>query len=86
MEMFKFEVNGTPREHQRLMPRRNYVACVAFDPEVINGATSMVNGNFYGQGKNLLSLAVDFMVQGEGVYGPAIKYGPAVIPGLEFGR
>ena len=33
-----------------------------------------------------LSLAADFMVQGEGAYGTVVKFGPVVIPSLEFGR
>ncbi|KAI9749890.1 MAG: hypothetical protein M1815_002213 [Lichina confinis] len=94
LEIFKVEVNGVQREHRRLMARRNYVACVAFDPDLVGGgaaaaasassAASMSNG--YGPTKGTLSLAIDFMVQGEGIYGTAIKYGPVVIPSLEFGR
>jgi hypothetical protein len=33
-----------------------------------------------------LSLAADFMVQGEGAYGNVVKFGPVVIPSLEYGR
>jgi hypothetical protein len=89
MEIFGQDVNGQPRELKRLMGRRNYVACVAFDPEVVGGAfgvssPGLAQGGQGGQGK--LSLAIDFMVQGDGGYGGAVKYGPVIIPSLEFGR
>ncbi|KAI9808245.1 MAG: hypothetical protein M1825_004702 [Sarcosagium campestre] len=84
LEIFTQEVNGAAREHRKLMGRRNYVACVAYDPEVV------ANGGLLGgagvESKGLLSLAVDFMVQGDGSYAQAMKYGPVVIPHLEFGR
>ncbi|KAF2435098.1 hypothetical protein EJ08DRAFT_626388 [Tothia fuscella] len=84
MEIFAQDVNGQPRELKRLMGRRNYVACVAFDPEVVQGAFGQVVTP--GNGGGRLSLAVDFMVQGEGVYGGAVKYGPVIVPSLEYGR
>ncbi|GAD93524.1 WW domain protein [Paecilomyces variotii No. 5] len=83
LEIFKMDVNGQPREHRRLMGRRNYVAIVAYDPEVVNatyGPTDM------GRGGGKLNLAADFMVQGDGAYANVIKYGPVVVPSLEFGR
>lgn len=83
MEIFTAEPDGRPREMKKLMGRRNYVAIVAYDPEVVQGTygrTDMVGGG----GK--LSLAVDFMVQGEGAYGGVGKYGPVIVPSLEFGR
>lgn len=83
MEIFSQDVNGQPREQKRLMGRRNYVACVAFDPDVVGGAFGHTPG---GQGQGKLSLAIDFMVQGDGGYGGAVKYGPVIIPSLEFGR
>lgn len=85
MEVFGLEPDGRPRELKKLCPRRNYVACVAFDPDM-NGAMYGVEGGGR-SGKGMLSLAVDFMVQGEGAYGAVTtKYGPVVIPNLEFGR
>lgn len=91
MEIFSQDVNGQPREFKRLMGRRNYVACVAFDPDVVQGAFGFqqqaLGQNATGSaGAGKLSLAVDFMVQGEGVYGGAVKYGPVIVPSLEFGR
>ena len=69
------------------MARRNYVAIVAYDPEVVQGTfgrTDMGAGPNSGSGR--LSLAADFMVQGEGAYGNVVKFGPVVVPSLEFGR
>ena len=99
MEIFTQDVTGQPREMRRLMGRRNYVACVAYDPEIVNGSFGATvggggndngngngNGNGMGMGGGKLSLAVDFMVQGEGVYGVPMKYGPVIIPSLEYGR
>ena len=83
MEIFGQDVNGQQRELKRLMGRRNYVACVAFDPEVVNQGFGSAPG---AQGQGKLSLAIDFMVQGDGGYGGAVKYGPVIIPSLEFGR
>ena len=88
MEIFTQDVNGQPREMKRLMGRRNYVACVAYDPEIVNGSFGATVGGGQGMGMSggKLSLAVDFMVQGEGVYGMPMKYGPVIIPSLEYGR
>ncbi|THW69146.1 hypothetical protein D6D25_01071 [Aureobasidium pullulans] len=84
MEIFVADVNGAPREMKRLMGRRNYVAMVAYDPEVVRGSHgSIVPGN---KGPGRLSLAADFMVQNEGAYAAPVKYGPVIIPSLEFGR
>lgn len=83
MEIFQTDLNGQPREHRKLMGRRNYVAIVAYDPEVVNatyGRTDMTRGG------GRLSLAVDFMVQGDGTYGSVIKYGPVIVPALEYGK
>jgi len=88
MEIFQTDTNGGPRELKKLMGRRNYVAFVAYDPEVITGtsyAGSMHSGH-NGQGLAKLSLAVDFVVQGDGGFNPPTKYGPVIIPSLEFGR
>ncbi|KAL9605604.1 MAG: hypothetical protein Q9179_001221, partial [Wetmoreana sp. 5 TL-2023] len=37
MEIFQQEPDGRPREMKKLMGRRNYVAVVAYDPEVVQG-------------------------------------------------
>ena len=81
MEIFQNETDGRTREAKKLMGRRNYVAIVAYDPEQIAGGP--------GQGK--LSLAADFMVQSEGGggmmgAGGVSRYGPVIIPHLDFGR
>ena len=83
MEIFSQDVTGTSREMKRLMGRRNYVACVAFDPEIVQGAFGSTTP---GHGGGRLSLAIDFMVQGDGTYAGAVKYGPVIVPSLEYGR
>ena len=83
MEIFAHDVTGQPRENRKLMGRRNYVAIVAYDPEVVHGTFGRTDMN---PGGGRLSLAADFMVQGEGAYGSVVKYGPVVVPSLEFGR
>ncbi|KAF2266308.1 hypothetical protein CC78DRAFT_531706 [Lojkania enalia] len=83
MEIFTQDVNGSPREYKRLMGRRNYVACVVYDPEIVNGTFGQA---VPGHGSGKLSLAVDFMVQNEGAYSAPMKYGPVIIPSLEYGR
>jgi len=87
MEIFQTDTNGGPRELKKLMGRRNYVAFVAYDPEAIAGtqyAASVHSGSQGGLAK--LSLAVDFVVQGDSGFSPPTKYGPVIIPSLEFGR
>jgi len=90
LEIFGQDVNGAPRETKRLMGRRNYVAVVAFDPEVVKGAFGQTAVDRDGKGPGRLSLAVDFMVQGDGMglggQGATVKYGPLIIPSLEYGR
>ena len=83
MEIFVADVNGAPREMKRLMGRRNYVALVAYDPEIVRGTFGPTTP---GKGSGRLSLAADFMVQNEGVYAAPVKYGPVIVPSLEFGR
>ena len=83
MEIFQSEADGRTRDMKRLMGRRNYVAVVAYDPEVVVG---MYGKTDMGRGGGRLSLAADFLVQGEGGYGGVNKYGPVVVPSLEFGR
>lgn len=86
MEIFQTDTNGGPREMKKLMGRRNYVAFVAYDPEAIAGTTYSGSINNGQQGLAKLSLAVDFVVQGDGGFSPPTKYGPVIIPSLEFGR
>lgn len=88
MEIFQAETNGGAREMKKLMGRRNYVAVVAYDPEAVAGTSyaGSVHSGTQGQGLPKLSLAVDFMVQGDGVYNAPTKYGPVIIPSLEYGR
>ena len=82
MEIFQTDVNGQAREHRKLMGRRNYVAIVAYDPETVNAPYGQLP-----QGSNSkLSLAADFMVQGEGALGNVVKFGPVIVPSLEHGR
>ena len=92
MEIFAADVTGQPRELRRLMGRRNYLACVAYDPEVVQGtfgSTTPGGPDGKGGGSGRLSLAADFMVQGDlagGFGGVPLKYGPVIVPGLEYGR
>jgi hypothetical protein len=79
MEIFHTDASGAPRELKRLMGRRNYVAVVAYDPE-------QVAGNPVSPELSKLSLAVDFVVQGDGAFAQPTKYGPVIIPHLEFGH
>jgi len=83
MEIFTQDVNGAAREYKRLMGRRNYVACVVYDPEIVNGTFGQA---VPGHGSGRLSLAVDFMVQNDGAYSAPMKYGPVIVPSLEYGR
>lgn len=83
MEIFTHDVTGQPKDNKKLMPRRNYVAVVCYDPEVINGTFGRTD---MGRGGGKLSLAADFLVQGEGAYGNVVKFGPVVVPCLEYGR
>ena len=86
MEIFHTDASGSPRELKKLIGRRNYVAVVAYDPEVIAGtnyAASVANGQ---QGLSKLSLAVDFVVQGDGGFQAPTKYGPVIVPHLEPGH
>ena len=91
MEIFTVDVDGRPRGdgrsgggiERKLMARRNYVAIVAYDPEVVTGTFGRTDMK---QGSGRLSLAADFMVQGDGAQVPVVKYGPVVVPSLEYGR
>ncbi|TPX14166.1 uncharacterized protein E0L32_000560 [Thyridium curvatum] len=87
MEIFQVDASGAPREMKKLMGRRNYVAIVAYDPEAVAGtgyAAASVSGQQGLQSK--LSLAVDFVVQGDGAFNGPTKYGPVIVPHLEYGH
>lgn len=90
MEIFQSDGSGSVNTgNKRLMARRGYVAVVAYDPEIVSGGFGRQgagNGANGEAGSGKLSLAADFLVQGDGAYGGVIKYGPVVIPSLEFGR
>lgn len=101
MEIFHTDASGSAREYKKLMNRRNYVAIVAYDPEAVGGGTPAAGGpgpgyagsvhsGGEGGGKSAelskLSLAVDFVVQGDGGFGGTTKYGPVIVPHLEFGH
>lgn len=91
MEIFHTDATGQPRELKRLMGRRNYIACVAYDAEAVaaSAAASVYGGSVappQQQGLSRLSLAVDFVVQGDGAFTTPTKYGPVIVPHLEFGR
>jgi hypothetical protein len=87
LDIFASDVNGSVREQKRLMNRRGYVACVAFDPEVVSSAFQGATGADAKLGVGgRLSIAVDFMIQGEGGTGQTVKYGPVIVPSLEFGH
>ena len=88
MEIFQHDVLGQPLPNgnvaRKLMARRNYLAIVVYDPEVVQGTFGRTDMN---RGTGRLSLAADFLVQSEGAYGAAtMKYGPVVVPSLEYGR
>ncbi|KAM3514438.1 hypothetical protein MY11210_001882 [Beauveria gryllotalpidicola] len=91
MEIFHNDASGGVRELKKLMGRRNYAAFVAYDYEAVmaqNQPPFSPNPsiNSSQQGLSKLSLAVDFVVQGDGPYSSTTKYGPVIIPHLEFGR
>lgn len=90
MEIFHTDASGTARELKKLMGRRNYTAFVVYDQEVVasqNQTPFSPNPSMSSQqGLSKLSLAVDFVVQGDGTYTATTKYGPVIIPHLEFGR
>ncbi|OTA69514.1 hypothetical protein K449DRAFT_362963 [Hypoxylon sp. EC38] len=89
MEIFHTDASGAPRELKKLMGRRNYVAIVAYDPDAVPATPYGPNPQPQPQqngGLNRLSLAVDFVVQGDGAFTVPTKYGPVIVPHLEFGR
>lgn len=86
MEIFQTDVSGQPREHKKLMARRNYVAIVAYDPDVVSTPAFGMQHQAFSAQKAKLSLAADFMVQGDGAYASVVKFGPVVVPCLEEGK
>ena len=69
---------------RKLCARRGYVAIVAYDPEVVMGTYGNTD---MGHGAGKLSLAADFMAQADERMGAGVvKFGPVVVPSLEFGR
>lgn len=85
VEVFQAEANGGARELKRLMARRNYAVFTARDAS--EGSQKMTGQEGSGEsGSQKMSLAVDFVVQGGGTSTAPTKYGPVVIPGLEYGR
>lgn len=101
MEIFHTDASGAARELKKLIGRRNYAACVVYDPDTLNGAAaagastyahsiagsgSGGSGGGSSAGLNKLSLAVDFVVQGDGQFTAPTKYGPVIVPHLEFGH
>ncbi|KAK7431070.1 hypothetical protein QQZ08_002351 [Neonectria magnoliae] len=93
MEIFHSDASGAARELKKLMGRRNYVAIVAYDEGALAAQAQgpfspnpSLNGQQQQQGLSKMSLAVDFVVQGDGAFTAPTKYGPVIIPHLEFGR
>lgn len=81
LEIFQNDVNGQYRELKRLMGRRNYAIFCSYDPQNPHGLPTTPSSGMAGP----LSIAVDFIVQGESAYVPTVKYGPVVIPRVEPG-
>lgn len=99
MEIFHTDPTGAAREMKKLMGRRNYAACVVYDPDQLNSGMTTHSGSNYAHsiasggsgggssaGLSKLSLAVDFVVQGDGHMPTPTKYGPVIVPHLEFGH
>lgn len=103
MEIFHTDPTGAAREMKKLMGRRNYAACVVYDPDQLNSSGGMTtthgggsnyahsvasggSGGGSSAGLSKLSLAIDFVVQGDGHMPTPTKYGPVIVPHLEFGH
>lgn len=90
LELFQTDITGQPMQHRKMMARRNYVAVVAYDPQVVTATFGRTDNNMAmamaPPGGGRLSLAVDFMVQGDPAYGNVVKYGPVIVPSLELGK
>ena len=76
IELFGNDVSGQPRQEKKLMARRNYAIFAAYETQGYGGDEKVGPP---------LSLAVDFIVQGDGIYSTTSKYGPVVIPKCEYG-
>ena len=74
---------GNSSAVRKLMPKRNYMAIVVYDPEVVSGTFGTTTMS---RPSGRLSLAADFLVQDDGAYNQVLKHGPVIIPNLEFGR
>ena len=85
IELFQTDVLGGVKEGKKLMGRRNYAIFVAFEPQAGMNMPLGVKPGMQGSQGPSLSLAVDLIVQGEGMY-PTVKYGPIVVPRLEYGQ
>lgn len=53
---------------------------------IASGGSGSAGGASNGGGLTKLSLAIDFVVQGDGAFTTPTKYGPVIVPHLEFGR
>lgn len=85
MEIFHNDASGAPRELKKLMGRRNYAAVVAYDPDAAAAAAGGMGAPQLApeqMGLTKLSLAVDFVVQGDGAFQATTKYGPVIVPNL----
>lgn len=87
LDLFQTDVTtGHPNikpDSRRLMPRRNYVAVVAYDPDAIAAGIGLQKPMGIGA---RCALAADYFVQGEGAFGTVVKYGPVIVPCLEKGQ
>ncbi|KAF3904062.1 hypothetical protein ABW20_dc0107092 [Dactylellina cionopaga] len=81
IELFGTDINGTPRAEKKLMARRNYTIFAAYEAQQQEYMQQQMAEKYIPP----LSLAVDFIVQGDGVYSTTSKYGPIVIPRCEYG-
>ncbi|EWC46268.1 hypothetical protein DRE_04439 [Drechslerella stenobrocha 248] len=81
IDLFATDINGTPRAEKKLMARRNYTIFAAYEANQQVEYMHQVPEKYVPP----LSLAVDFIVQGDGVYSTTSKYGPIVIPRCEYG-
>ncbi|EPS43115.1 hypothetical protein H072_2888 [Dactylellina haptotyla CBS 200.50] len=80
IELFGTDINGTPRAEKKLMARRNYTIFAAYEAQQVDYVQPQPEKYV-----PPLSLAVDFIIQGDGVYSTTSKYGPIVIPRCEYG-
>lgn len=94
MEIFGAD-NSAVGGARRVMGRRNYIAACLFSEDMRNELFSpggmvspgaMMTPRGFGDVGGRLSIAVDFIVQGEGAFTAPSKHGPVVIPFLEHGR